>query len=185
MMNKPLLLIAACFCAGHAFAQQSGSISSVSITPSPAKVGQPLTVTVAADGEAPKYCGLRIEYGDSSDDFKIDESNKQFPLVITHTYSAPGTYVVKARGKTVTNHGRCPGIAEATVVVEAAVAPAGTTAAAAACPNGYTLKGKKGKAGDFTCRAGKSAKAPEKILDCGPGLEYFQSQATLGCRKAK
>ena len=173
-MNKLLLLVAACLCAGHALAQQSGSISSVTVAPSPARVGQPLTVTVAVDGEAPKYCGLRIEYGDSSDDIKIDESNKQFPVVVTHTYAAPGSYVIKARGKTVTNHARCPGVAEATVVVEAAAAQA-SSSQAAACPDGYTLKGKRGKAGDFTCLARKAAKAPDKVLQCGSGLEYFQS----------
>lgn len=186
-MTKFLMLFAvACFWSALAAAQQGG-IGTVTASPSPAKVGQPITITISAEGEAPKYCGLRVEYGDSSEDFKIDESNKQFPVVVSHTYAVPGSYTIKARGKMVTNHGRCPGQAEVAVVVEgAAPAPAAATAAAASpCPTGYTLKGKVGKAGDFVCRAGKGATAPDRILACRNGLEYFQAKATLGCRKAK
>lgn len=181
MKNFTLAAAIALVCASGAHAQQSGGIGSVTVSPSPAKVGQPVTVTVNAEGEAPQYCGLRIEYGDASEDFKIDQNNKKFPVVVTHTYGNPGAYIVKARGKTVTTHGRCQGEAEAKIVVEAG-APA---PAASACPEGYKLQGKMGKAGDFVCKAGKGAKAPEKVLACKDGLEYFQTKAGLGCRKAK
>lgn len=180
-MKPSGLIFFALLTGGLAQAQQPGSISSITASPSPAKVGQPVTVTVNVDGEPPNYCGLRIDYGDVNEQFKIDEKNKQFPVVVTHTYPRPGTYTIKARGKTVTNHGRCQGSAETVLVVEAAAA----VTAGPACPEGYRLKGKAGKAGDFTCTAQKGAKAPEKVLACGEGLEYFQSKTTTGCRKAK
>lgn len=182
-------LVATLLASPFAFADQGG-IGAVKIEPASAKVGQEVRITVSAEGEAPNYCGLRIEYGDSSEDFKIDKDNKQFPLTVTHTYAKPGSYVVKARGKTVTTHMRCQGEAQATLAVEGAADAAPTAAASAkaggpGCPEGYGLKGKAGKAGDFTCAAGKGAKKPEKVLDCAEGLEYFQAKVTLGCRKAK
>lgn len=184
MNTRILMLLAAAIVAPTVAAQQSG-IGSVKIEPAVAKAGQEVKITVAADGEAPQFCGLRIEYGDSSsDDYKIDQSNKQFPVVVSHTYAKPGSYVVKARGKTVTTHMRCQGEAEAKITVEGAAAvPA--AAAGPVCPAGYAMKGKAGKAGDFTCAAGKDAKKPEKVMDCADGLEYFQTKTSLGCRKAK
>jgi hypothetical protein len=172
-------------CSGYALAQQGGPINSVTVSPSPAKVGQAVTVTINTDGEPPKYCGLRVEYGDSSEDFKIDQNNKQFPVVVTHTFGTPGTYTIKARGKTVTTHARCQGEAQSTIVIEAAAPAVAAVAGPLSCPDGYKLKGKVGKAGDFTCQAAKGAKPPEKVLACGDGLEYFQSKTTAGCRKTK
>ena len=49
------------------------------------------------------------------------------------------------------------------------------------------MAGKVGKAGDFTCKGGKDAKAPTQLLTCADGLESFSNQKTkqLGCRKVK
>lgn len=166
-------------------AAQADGISSVKIDPASATVGDEVKITVTAEGEGTQFCGLRIEFGDGTNsDIKIASSEKQFPVTVTKTYAKAGAYTVKARGKTVTTHARCPGSAEASVTV-AAAASAPLPAAASACPEGYALQGKAGKAGDFSCKAGKGAKKPEKVLDCAEGLEYFQTKNTLGCRKLK
>jgi len=167
---------------GFAAPVQADGIASVKVEPAVAKVGQEVQITVSAEGEGTRFCGLRIEFGDGSNsDIKIASSEKQFPVTVGKTYSAPGSYTVKARGKTVTTHARCPGSAEAVVDV-AASAP---VAAGPACPEGYAMQGKPGKAGNFTCKAGKGAKKPEKAMECGDDLEYFQTRDTLGCRQAK
>jgi len=170
------------FAAGAA-AQESG-IGAIKVTPSPAKVGEPVTVVIEAAGAAPSFCGMTVEFGDAEGrDLKVGsgEGASQFPVTQTKIYKRPGTFTLSAKGKKVTTHLPCPGKAEATIVVEAAAA----AAPAGACPAGYKLQGKVGKAGDFTCKAGKGAAKPDKAPECKDGLEYFQSKSALGCRKAK
>lgn len=158
-----------------------GGIGTITAIPGPAKAGQVVTVTVTAEGEAPALCGLGIDYGDgNSDNIKINGKPHKFPLTLTHTYAKAGNYTIKAEGKKVTTHFPCLGSASAALVVEGA-----GTATASACPEGYKAEGKPAKSGAFTCKAGKGAKAPEKVLDCGDDLEYFQTKSKLGCRKAK
>lgn len=171
-------------CASSAHAQQSSGIGTITVSPSPAKVGEPVTVTVNADGDAPGFCGLNIEFGDAEGrDLKVGSGDDavKFPVVQTKTYKSPGTFTIVAKGKKVTSHFPCQGKSEAKIVVEAGAA----AAAGAACPEGYKLQGKMGKAGDFSCKAGKGAKAPEKVMACKDGLEYFQTKTAVGCRKAK
>jgi len=163
-----------------------GKIGSVKVSPSPAKAGQPVTVTIEADGGTLVNCGMLVSYDDgSSDNVKISNGNQKMPLTLTHTYAKAGIYSIKAEGRKVTTHLACPGTATAKLTVEAAPVAAPVAAAAPSCPEGYKMKGKPGKAGDFTCNAGKGAKAPEKAGECATGLEYFTTKTTLGCRKAK
>lgn len=183
-MKLPLLAVLLSFVFGAAHAD---GISSVKIDPSTAKAGQEVKIMVTAEGDGIQFCGLRIEFGDGENsDIKIASGEKQFPLTVSKTYAKPGNYTIKARGKTVTTHARCPGSAEATITVAAA-----TTLSSAApitgptCPEGYALQGKPGKAGDFTCKAGTGARKPEKVMDCGDKLEYFQTRTALGCRQVK
>lgn len=179
MSIKSALLFAALSAASLAFAQQSG-IGAVTADKSIVKVGEEVKVTVSAEGDAPAFCGLAIDFGDDDvRQIKIATGESQFPVTAAKTYAKAGLYTVRAFGKKVTTHFPCNGKAEVRVMVEAG------TAVGAVCPEGYKLQGKAGKAGDFNCRAGKGAKAPEKAMTCGAGLEYFQSKAALGCRKAK
>lgn len=186
MSPRTILLLPFAAVATTVFAQ-TGGIGAVKVDPATAKAGQEVKITVSAEGDAPGFCGLRIEFGDSdSRDIKIDGRETKFPVTVSKTYAKGGTYEIKARGKTVTTHGRCPGEASAKVTVEAPAAPPpAAKAEGPACPEGYGMKGKVGKAGDFTCAAAKGAKKPEKVLECKDGLEYFQTKSTLGCRKVK
>ena len=173
--------------AGFAFAV-SGGIDGIKAEPNPAKVGQPVKITVSGDSAESTLCGLLTIFGDGKDErSSVGGKDGPFPKTATYTYAKPGTYIVKAEGRKVGMSFGCPGTAETKLVVEAAPAAAAATGAAAgpACPEGYKMKGKVGKKGDFSCTAGKGAKKPEKVMDCADGLEYFQTKTTLGCRKAR
>lgn len=164
----------------------------ISATPNPAKVGQPVTITVAGDSDPSIYCGLKFNFGDGKDQRTVVGGNEgPFPKSTTYTYANPGTYTIRADGTKVDGRFGCTGKVMAKLVVEApppppATAKAGKTAATGpACPEGYKMRGKAGKAGNFTCTAGKGARKPEKVMDCGDKLEYFQTKTMLGCRKPK
>ncbi|MFZ3036332.1 MAG: hypothetical protein WA112_03470 [Rugosibacter sp.] len=162
----------------------TGSIGGISIEPSPAKVGQPVHITVSAEGEAPNRCGLSVEFGDGhAQKIKINDKEAKFPLTLTTSYANPGTYTIKAEGKKITTHFHCMGEATATLVVE------GTAKKAApACPPGYSLSGKPDRLGAFRCKAGKGAKATnlaETPLNCPSPLEAYQTQTTVGCHAVK
>lgn len=186
-MNKTSALLAAtCLSALAGVAQaQTVFIGAISAQPSPAKAGQEVKITVSAEGEGSQYCGMVVHFDDGSESrqVKIDGGEVKFPVVIAKTYAKPGTYSIKAEGMKITSHFGCAGTAQASLVVEPAAVVAAATPASR-CPTGYALKGKLGAAGDFTCQAGKGAAKPERVIDCGAKLEYFQTSSTLGCRKA-
>lgn len=170
-----------------AFGQQGG-IGAVKLDPNPVRAGQEVKITISAEGEAPAFCGMIVHFDDNTDsrNVKIDGNEAKFPVTISKTFAKPGTYNIKAQGKTVTTHLPCPGTATAKLVVEAS--PTATQPAkAAACPDGYKMIGKTGKAGDFSCKGGKGATAPAKALVCADGLEYFANDKAkqVGCRKPK
>ncbi|HEY8856442.1 MAG TPA: hypothetical protein VIM43_03675 [Rugosibacter sp.] len=166
---------------------ESGGIGSVTVTPNPAQAEQAVTITVAAEGEAPNLCGLSVEFGDgTSDKIKINGTDSKFPVTLTKTYAHPGTYVVKAEGKKITTHFRCKGEATASLVVHAVTKKAvATPATAPSCPPGYKMTGKPSRAGAYRCKAGKGAKVPEAPVQCAAPLEAYQSKTTVGCHAVK
>jgi hypothetical protein len=186
-MKIASLTAALLFAFAGSAAAVSGGIDSIKAEPNPAKVGQPVKITVSGDTAESTLCGLLTIFGDGKDErSSVGGKDGPFPKTATYAYAKPGTYIVKAEGRKVGMSFGCPGTAEARLVVEAApaaAAPAKAAATGPACPEGYALKGKAGKKGDFTCSAGKGAKKPEKVMDCADGLEYFQTKTTLGCRK--
>lgn len=75
-------------------------------------------------GDANSYCGLRVDYGDGSgDNVKID-LGQNFPRVLQHRYSKPGSYEIYVRGEKVTTHYPCEG--NATLRLEV-IGPSRTT----------------------------------------------------------
>ena len=189
MQIRSMALIIGTAFAGAALAQGNG-IGAIRIDPATAKAGQEVKITVDAQGEAPSFCGLAIDFGDGDTrDVKIAHDAEKFPVTVTKTYAKAGTYTVKAYGRKITTHFPCNGKAEATLTVAAAkgaaaagAAPAAGAAAvtAAACPPGYALKGTVSRSGEYTCKA-----KPVAPTACVDGLEPFASGDTLGCRKAK
>ncbi len=169
-------------------AQQSG-IGAIKFEPGTVRAGQEVRITISADGEAPGFCGMVVHFDDGSEsrNIKIDGKEGKFPVTIAKTYAKAGSYSVKAEGKKITTHFPCMGTATAKLVVEAAPAAVAPVAKAAACPEGYKMVGKAGKAGDFSCKGGKGAMVPAQPLACATGLEYFHNDKArqLGCRKLK
>lgn len=165
-------------------ASASGGIGAVTIEPNPAQTGQPVKITIAAEGEAPSRCGLAVEFGDGTEDkIKINGADSKFPVTLTKTYAHPGTYVVKAEGKKITTHFHCTGQATASLVVHAAAVP--VTAVVPGCPPGYTMTGKPSRTGAYRCKAGKDAKAPETAIECPAPLAAYQTKTTVGCHAVK
>ncbi|MBI2312867.1 MAG: hypothetical protein HYU77_10235 [Betaproteobacteria bacterium] len=173
-------------------------ITGITTDPVSAKAGQPVKIVVAGDPEQ-NNCGMRVEYGDGDgQDVKIKFDEGVFPRTLTRTYGKPGTYNITAKGKRVTTHFPCPGQAKISLVVEGAAGGAmmkspmaggamtkspmaGGAGGMAACPAGWMMKGKMGKDGSFSCMP----QMPAAKIDCGPGLGYFESAGTIGCRKGK
>lgn len=165
---------------------QSGGIGAIKVEPSPVRAGQEVKITISAEGEAPAFCGMEVNFGDGSEKrkVKIGSEHHKFPVTLTKTYDKPGTYTIKADGQKITTHLKCLGKTTTQLVVEAP--PAAATRATPSCPEGYRMTG-AGKAGDFTCKGGKGAMAPANPLACAEGLEYFANDKSqqLGCRKMK
>lgn len=186
MKFKPSLVLS--LASTLAFAQ-SGGIGAVKLDPNPARAGQEVNITIAAEGEAPGFCGMVVHFDDGSEsrNIKVDGRENKFPVTISKTYAKAGTYSIKAEGRKITTHFPCVGAATAKLVVEAAPAVARSAATKPACPEGYRMLGKPGKAGDFLCKGGKGAVAPAKPLACAEGLEYFANDKAkqLGCRRIK
>lgn len=70
------------------------------------EIGIPVAITVNIDvsnaSSANKSCGLDIQYGDGVVEEFLPGRNgpQEFPVRVTHLYTAPGNYVIKAVGKT-------------------------------------------------------------------------------------
>lgn len=189
---KSLCSLALIAASSFAFAQ-SGGIGAVSVSPNPAKAGEEVKITIAASGEAPTFCGMVVHFDDATEsrNIKIDSSEAKFPVTISKTFAKPGTYIIRAEGRKITSHFPCTGRTDFKLIVEGKSMPAAAPKAApmqvAECPEGWKMVGKPGKAGNFTCKAGKGAMKPAAALACGAGLEYFANDKAkqLGCRKAK
>lgn len=170
----------------------SPAIATVTVTPSPARAGQPVRITVSASDAENAICGLTVHWDDGQSERaqKVGDKWGGFPRSFEHTYARPGRYIIKAEGQRAGTFLPCGGEATVTLLVEAAAMPTAQTGTAApsvarpACPAGWTLKGKAGKDGSFTCAPKKGAGKPEQPLACPAGTSYFVSNKALGCEKA-
>jgi hypothetical protein len=165
----------------------SPSVESVTVTPSPAKVGQAVKLTISAKDAADGICGLDVWWGDGNRDKpkKMGGQHGVFPITVEHTYNKPGTYTIRANGNRAGNYLGCVGEATANLTVEAVAATAAAAPTKAACPTDWMLKGKAAKDGSYTCTPKKKGAAkPEKPIDCPAGTSYFMSSKALGCEKA-
>ena len=164
------------------------TIEKITASPSPAKVGQAVTITIDAQNAAEGMCGLDLNWGDGNREKpkKVGGNHKPFPLTFQHTYSKPGTYEIKADGKRAETYLGCMGKVKYMITVDAAAAAKTAGAPATSpCPTDWMLKGKAAKDGSYTCTPKKKGAAkPEKAIDCPAGTSYFMSVKALGCEKA-
>lgn len=167
------------------------TIDKITATPSPARVGEPVTITIEASDAEGGMCGLDLNWGDGNrmPPKKVGGNHKNFPITLQHTYQKPGTYEIKADGKRAETYLGCMGKAKLMLAVEAApmgAAKAGAAAAGTACPADWKLKGKIAKDGSFTCTPKmKGAAKPAQELPCPAGTGYFYGSKALGCEKTQ
>lgn len=164
----------------------AGTISKVSITPpGGAQVGQKVTVQIDLTETDTGICGIEVEFGDGQrNTFKIKPDTK-LPIVVEHAYKTPGEPKLRVAGNRVENALSCSG--KEITMYKVSPAPATAAApAASACPAEWSLKGKVGKDGSFTCvpaKGVKDAKKPAQPLPCPAGTSYFTKGKSLGCEK--
>ncbi len=162
------------------------TIDKITATPSPAKVGEPVTITIEATDAEGGMCGLDLNWGDGNrmPPKKVGGNHKNFPITLQHTYQKPGTYEIKADGKRAETYLGCMGKAKYMLTVEGTAAKAG--AGSNACPQDWGLKGKVAKDGSFTCTPKKKGAAkPAQELPCPAGTGYFYGSKALGCEKTQ
>jgi plastocyanin len=174
-----------------AIAVQAQTLTGVKVEPAEAKVGEAVKIT--ADFELKDNatnCNVRVAFGegDPESDVKINQA-KDVPLVLSHTYTKPGTYTVKVTPRNNMPMLKCTGKDKTAVVkvvapVVAVAAPA--AAAGPVCPDGWKLdkKSVSKKTGAFTCTAKANTAAPAGKLACTGTLGYFENtkKGQLGCR---
>ena len=174
-----------------AFAAQAQTLTGVKVEPAEAKVGEAVKIT--ADFELKDNatnCNVRVAYGEGAPeaDVKINQA-KDVPLVLSHTYTKPGSYTVKVSPHNNMPMLKCTGkdkTAVVKVVAPVVVAAAPAAGAAPACPDGWKLdkKSVSKKTGAFTCTAKANTAAPAGKLACPGTLGYFENtkKGQLGCR---
>jgi hypothetical protein len=107
MRLGPAVLATVVWSSAFSVTDVNAQVTSVQVTPSPAIVGQPATVTVTG-GAAP--CGaVEINFGDGA---PTTYPISALPLVQAHTWTAVGTYAVVATGQ-----GDCTGQASVSITV--------------------------------------------------------------------
>ena len=168
---------------------QGQTLATLKVEPASVRVGETVKITVDFSDAATPNCNVRLHYGDGTNrDFKINQA-KDVPLVATHTYAKPGTFTLKAEGKTALPLLKCVGanqVATLTVAATAAATVATGAGAAPTCPTGWRLDPKSvdRRSGAFTCSAKPGTAAPAARLACPSPLGYYEntSRGQLGCR---
>jgi hypothetical protein len=160
------------------------TLSGIRLDPAEARPGQAVRVTVSFEPTDLPNCNVRLHFGDGRHrDFKINQG-KDMPLVTSITWDKPGSYQVKAEGKTALPVLKCTGANQLAMVRVAA--PAGASPRGPACPAGWKLDAASvnRKTGAFTCKAAAGTAPPAGKLDCAPPLGYFEnrSRGQVGCR---
>ena len=152
--------------------------------------------TIGGSSDDRDNCGFWVDYGDGSnpDTRILTKGEGLFPRVMEHTFTKAGSFTVKVTGQRVKVTLGCNGEASSVINVvapaAAAAADKGAPAKAAAatplapsCPDGWQVQAKSvdKKSGAFAC----GPKMPEKKMQCGPGLAYYETASAVGCRKGK
>ena len=153
--------------------------------------------TVGGSSDDRDNCGYWVDYGDGSnpDTRILSKSDGLFPRVMEHTFTKAGSFTVKVTGQRVKVTLGCNGEASSVINVVAPAAAAGAAKAALAakavaaapaaptCPDGWMVQAKSvdKKTGAFAC----GPKMPEKKMECGAALAYYETVAAVGCRKGK
>ena len=173
----------------HADAQ---TLTGVRVDKPSAAVGEPVQLTAEFSVRDDAInCSVRVNWGDGTQKYEKVNQSKDVPLIRSHTYATPGTYLVVVKPKSDLPTLKCQGASQTASVTVAAVTPVAAAAsqanAGSACPAGWVPK--KGRAtsksGAFTCVPGShEVNWPVGRLACPGKLGYFEDarKQELGCR---
>ncbi len=172
------------------------TLTGVKVEPAQIRAGESAKITAGFEVSGGINCGLRLHFGDGAQmDYKINQAS-DVPLVVTHAYTKPGTYEIKAEPKRNGMILGCMGKNQtsALTVAGGAAAAAGagtpakgpTKAAAPNCPDGWKLDAASvnRKTGAFNCTAKPGTAVPATRLACPGDLGYHENpkKGVLGCR---
>lgn len=164
----------------------AATITGVTVSPTTARVGEPVTITIFGDAENPN-CGIRLQFNDvlPTEEFSLADRGGSLPLTMSRIFPKAGTIKVEALGrKTGPLTFRCQGEATTVLNVQAGAADAASAASsgAAACPPGWEMiTGQQNPSQGFTC----APQRPATRIECPRGLSYFETDGLLGCKKRR
>ncbi len=169
---------------------QAQLLGAITVNPSTAKAGEPVTVTANIDVVNANYCGFVVGFGDGTSLDGVSDASTPSPLVVKHTYAKAGQYSITLGGRNVQSHPNCAGPERAVAVTvtagEKAAAKPAASAAAAVCPAKWKLvpKSFKAKTGAYACSAKPGSALPETKPVCPGDLTYYENgkKGQLGCR---
>lgn len=159
------------------------SITSITINPTNAEVGQAVKVTVDAEGDSAN-CGLRIEWGNGEFIREKVSDGQKFPVTYSYAYKKAGEYNVIAKGEKVGSRLPCVGKASSKLAVASVPVARKTATTTAHCPADWVLDKKSinKKTGAYWCKAKQGAKFPEAKFACGDKLNYAEKKGMIGCQ---
>jgi hypothetical protein len=190
-MRRSILKLALfLFCCTGSISVYAATITSVVVSPSTVRVGEPVTITINGDGENAN-CGIRLQFSDAipTESFSLADRGGTLPLILSKTFDKVGTFKIEALGRKAgaLTFG-CRGEAATTLTVVAAGArlPAAAVGSSATlnaqCPPGWEMiSGQKDPSKGFTC----APLRPATRIQCGSGLSYFESDGLIGCKKRR
>ena len=161
----------------------AATITGVTVSPTTARAGEPVTITIFGDAENPN-CGIRLQFNDvlPTEEFSLADRGGVLPLTLSRIFPKTGTIKIEALGRKV---GRftfgCQGEAASVLTVQAggvaAAVPAGV--GAGVCPAGWEMiSGQRDPSQGFTC----APQRPSTRIECPRGLSYFENDGLLGCK---
>lgn len=167
-------------------ALHAATITSVTVSPTTARVGEPVTITIFGDAENPN-CGIRLQFNDvlPTEEFSLADRGGSLPLTLSRTFPKAGSIKIEALGrKAGPLTFRCQGEAATVLTVQAggAVAATAVPAGSATCPPGWDMiSGQQNPNQGFTC----APQRPAARIECPKGLSYFENDGLLGCKKRR
>jgi hypothetical protein len=175
-----------------ATAAQAQVLGSITASATGVKVGEPVTITANIDVIKANFCGFVVGFGDGETKDGVSDVSNAVPLVLTHTYTKPGTYHVTLGGRNVQNHPNCAGQEKAVDITVAGDAKPAQAAkpmelkASEVCVAPWKLvtKSFNAKKGTYTCSAKSGTELPATKPVCMGKLKYFEDakKAQMGCR---
>ena len=161
----------------------AATITGITISPTTARVGEPVTITIFGDAENAN-CGIRLQFNDvlPTEEFSLADRGGSLPLTLNRIFPKAGSIKIEALGRKVGPLTfRCQGEAATILMVQAAGAVAAPTGSVACPPGWEMISGQRDPSQGFTC----APQRPATSIECARGLSYFENDGLIGCKKRR